>query len=150
LQFALLYKEPVMSVVIKIDRYALVIPPFQAAAIAALLESAKLYERDGYGANAPWKLCSEHPLALTFCDDDEFAPVSDTVRKVYDEAEKKNQLWLAEYGKRNAAEKRNQELEAELAAIKALRPCAMAAATDEPASPSAADADRGSDTETDN
>jgi hypothetical protein len=120
-----------MSVVVKIDRYAIVIPSSQAAALAALLESAKLYERDGYRSDAPWKPCTDHPLALTFCDDAEFAPLSPAALKVFAESDRTHALWSAEYNKRNAAEQRNKELEAELAALKTLRTCAMAPA-DEP------------------
>lgn len=131
-----------MSVVVKIDRFAIVVPSFQAAALAGILEGAKLYEREGYRADAPWKLCTEQPLAVTFSDNAEFVPMSATVRKVYDDAEKTNTRWLDEYNKRNAAERRAMELETELAAIKALRPCAMA-----PAEESTTEGDGGSATE---
>ena len=89
-----------MSVVVKIDRFAIVVPSFQAVAIAGSLEGAKRYEREGYRADAPWKPCTEHPLAVTFCEDAEFVPMSATVRKVYDDAEKTNTRWLDEHNKR--------------------------------------------------
>lgn len=94
-----------------------------AAEVAAVFAKARIYDKEGYGDTARYKLSEKSHIHIEYVADDAFEPVPRIVEEALKTAEKHRSDWRTEYNARNKAEKELGELKAAMAALQASTVC---------------------------
>jgi hypothetical protein len=107
-----------MNVKINIPTQNILVPAIHAGPIIAALETAKHIQSEGWGKDQKWTETTSDTIKIEFVGDDLLSEKTPPLQRALDDYEAAQNRWLAEYNKRNAAEKEVADLKAKIEALK--------------------------------
>ncbi len=107
----------ILKITLPDNSNVLCVPAVNAGAIVASLESAFSIQSEGWGDKQKWNKCQGNP-SVEFISETALGEKPEPLKVALQNYEVANRNWLAEYTKRQEAEKERDELKAKLETIK--------------------------------